>query len=225
MFGAALRLFRRKELRAGVQYRKPARSGVCKHPQIFTMPRSEQAGQAAQTPGEATGDIMLIRSICSALMLCAAMASQADELTEAKRSDIKKLIASTGSDRIAAQFAGAVTQSLSHALKAAHPDLPERIFVSIRHDLTAMFTEKMNAPEGMIDRVVPVYHKHFTHDEIRELLAFYQTAIGRKAIDVLPNVVGESTAIGQAWGRGLAPDIRRLIDAALGKEGIQMPGD
>lgn len=168
---------------------------------------------------------MLRRSICSALMLCTAMASHADELTEAKRSDIKKLIASTGSDRIAAQFAGAVTQSLAHTLKAAHPDVPERVFVSIRHDLTAMFTEKMNAPDGMIERVVPVYHKHFTHDEIRELLAFYQTAIGRKAIDVLPNVVGESTAIGQAWGRGLAADIRRLIDAALGKEGIDMPAD
>ena len=165
------------------------------------------------------------RLTCSALLLCAALASHADELTDAKRSDIRKLIASTGSDRIAAQFAGAVTQSLAHSLKAAHPDMPERMFAAIRQELTTMFAERMDAPGGMIDRVVPVYHKHFTHEEIRELLAFYQTAIGRKAIDVLPSVVGESTAIGQAWGRGLGPEIRRVVGAALGKEGYDMPGD
>lgn len=168
---------------------------------------------------------MLKQWICSALLLCAALASHADDLTDAKRSDIRKLIASTGSDRIAAQFAGAVTQSLAHSLKATHPDMPERMFAAIRQDLTTMFAERMDAPGGMIDRVVPVYHKHFSHEEIRELLAFYQTAIGRKAIDVLPSVVGESTAIGQAWGRGLGPEIRRVVGAALGKEGYAMPGD
>ncbi|HEY0844013.1 MAG TPA: DUF2059 domain-containing protein [Noviherbaspirillum sp.] len=169
---------------------------------------------------------MLIRSICPMLLLyIAAAASHADELTEAKRADIRKLIASTGSDRIAEQFSGAVTQSLAHTLKAAHPDIPERVFVAIRQDLSAMFAEKMNAPDGMIDRVVPVYHKHFSHAEIRELLGFYQTDIGRKAIDVLPSVVGESTAIGQAWSRGLGPEIRRLVGAALAKEGYELPGD
>lgn len=168
---------------------------------------------------------MFKRSICSLFLLCVAVASHADELTDTKRNDIKKLIVSTGGDRIAAQFAGAVTQSLAHSLKEAHPDMPERVFVSLRQELTAMFTERMNAPDGMIDRVVPVYHKHFTHEEILELLTFYQTGIGRKAIDVLPNVVGESTAIGHAWGRGLGPEIRRVVDAALKKEGFDMPHD
>lgn len=168
---------------------------------------------------------MLIRPICAAILLCVAAAGHADELTDAKRSDIRKLIASTGSDRISDQFAGAVTQSLAHSLKAANPEIPERLFVSLRHDLAAMFAEKMNAPDGMIERVVPVYHKHFTHAEIREMLAFYQTDIGRKAIEVLPSVVGESTAIGQAWGRGLGADIRRVVGAVLAKEGIAMPGD
>lgn len=168
---------------------------------------------------------MFKRLICLLLLLCAAMAVQADELTDAKRNDIKKLIVSTGGDKIAAQFAGAVTQSLAHSLKQAHPDMPERVFVSLRQELTVMFTDRMNAPDGMIDRVVPVYHKHFTHEEILELLAFYQTGIGRKAIDVLPNVVGESTAIGHAWGRGLGPEIRRVVDAALRKEGFEMPHD
>lgn len=168
---------------------------------------------------------MLIRTMCSALLLCAAAAGHADDLTDAKRADIRKLIASTGGDRIADQFAGAVTQNLAHTIKAQNPEIPERVFTSLRQDLTTMFIEKMNAPDGMIDRVVPVYHKHFSHAEIRELLAFYQTGIGRKAIEVLPSVVGESTAIGQAWVRGLGPDMRRVVSTALGKEGIEMPGD
>jgi uncharacterized protein len=155
-------------------------------------------------------------------MLCPVL-SHADELTAQKKEDIRKLIATTGGTKIAVQFAGALTQNLAKTLKAARPDVPERVFTVINSELIALLEERMNTPGGMVDRVIPVYDKHFTHSEIRELLAFYQTNIGRKAIDVLPKIIGESIAIGQAWGQSLGPEINRRVEAILKKEGIEIP--
>lgn len=156
------------------------------------------------------------------LMLCP-LHSHADELTAQKRDDIKKLMVTTGGTKVAIQFAGAISQNLAKALKAARPDIPERVFTVINGELITLLEERMNAPGGMVDQMIPVYDKYFTHPEIRELLAFYQTNIGRKAIDVLPKIVGESMAIGQTWGQSLGPEINRRVEAILKKENIEIP--
>lgn len=40
----------------------------------------------------------------------------------------------------------------------------------------------------------PIYARHFTVDELKELAAFYRTAIGGKALHEMPVVMGEFTA-------------------------------
>jgi hypothetical protein len=149
--------------------------------------------------------------------------SHADELTAQKRDDIKTLIVTTGGTNIAVQFGSALSQNLAKTLKAARPDIPERVFTVINKELITLFEERIDAAGGMVERVIPIYDKYFTHSEIRELLAFYQTNIGRKTIDVLPKIVSESMVIGQAWGQSLAPEINRRVEATLKKEGIVIP--
>ena len=40
----------------------------------------------------------------------------------------------------------------------------------------------------------PIYARHFTVDELKELTAFYQTPAGAKALREMPQVMGELTA-------------------------------
>lgn len=166
---------------------------------------------------------MYTRRICCLLLLLCPLVSGADELSPQKREDIRKLMVNTGGSKIAVQFAASITRNLAKALKAARPDVPERVFSVINSELLALFEERMSAPDGMIERVIPIYDKYFTHAEIRELLAFYDTQVGRKAVDVLPQIVGESMAAGQAWGQSLEPEINRRVEAALKREGIEIP--
>lgn len=144
----------------------------------------------------------------------------ADELTAAKRSDIRKLIDVTGGSQIASRFAAAMTQQMFSTLKAERPDVPDRALAVMQRELSALFNEKVDAPGGLIDDVVPIYSKYFSHAEIKELLAFYQSDVGRKAIAVLPQVVNESMLAGQRWGESMGPEIQRRVDAALRKEGL-----
>lgn len=149
--------------------------------------------------------------------------ARADELTPEKRADIRKLTEMTGAGKMAVQFADAMGQSTARTLKAARPDVPERVFAVINDELLALIQERMDTPGGLIDRVIPIYDRYFTHAEIKDLLAFYQTATGRKIVGVMPKVVSESFAAGQDWGKSLAPEIQRRVLATLKREGIEVP--
>jgi hypothetical protein len=143
-----------------------------------------------------------------------------EDTTAVKYRDIKQLIYITGSENIAKQFASTISQQLFRVLKASRPEIPERAFEIMDRELMALFSEKMSAPGELIDQVIPVYDKHFTHQEILELLAFYQTPIGKKTILVLPKVTNESMLAGQRWGQSLGPEIERRIINSLTREGL-----
>ena len=55
--------------------------------------------------------------------------------------------------------------------------------------------------------VVPVYDRHFSADELRQLIAFYQSPIGQKMISEQPAVLQESMEAGRQWGRKLGASI------------------
>jgi uncharacterized protein len=161
--------------------------------------------------------------IVLALLLASPAIGYPDELTPEKQADIRQLIDVTGGTRLAGQFANAAVQSVTATLKSSRQDVPERVIAVLNRELVTLFEERMNTPGGLIERMVAVYDRHFTHPEVKQLLAFYQTPIGRKTVEVLPAVMSESMAVGQAWGQSLAPEIRQRLAAALKKEGLEMP--
>jgi len=144
----------------------------------------------------------------------------ADQLTAGKRADIAQLIGVADGTKLSGQFAEVAAQNISARLKRTHPDLPPRVADAIRRDLIAMFEERATARGGLVDDIVGIYHRHFTHPEIKELLAFNRTPIGRKTLQLMPAIMSETTAAGRSWGRGLAPEVQRRVDAVLKKEGI-----
>ena len=73
-----------------------------------------------------------------------------------------------------------------------------------------------DAPEGFFDKVlnkidfdelimlyVPIYDKHFTHSEIKELIAYHESPIGKKVIEKQPLIMADSMQMGKAFGEKL----------------------
>ncbi|MBB3225462.1 hypothetical protein FHW69_000052 [Luteibacter sp. Sphag1AF] len=58
-----------------------------------------------------------------------------------------------------------------------------------------------NATNQLISRMVPVYQKHFTAEDIDGLLTFYKSPLGQKVITQMPATMSEGMVVGQAWGR------------------------
>ncbi|HYC47361.1 MAG TPA: DUF2059 domain-containing protein [Burkholderiales bacterium] len=155
----------------------------------------------------------------AALLFASAAAAQGDRLTAEKEADIRQLIGATGGTRLATQLADATTRPFYALLRQSRPDLNERALPVINRELLAFFKERLDAPGELNERILVLYHHRFTHAEIKELLAFYKTALGRKSLTITQLVSNESFD----WSRKHAPEMRRILEAALVKEGLTAP--
>ncbi len=167
---------------------------------------------------------MFTRTLTIFLLAVMPLFAHADELTSGKKTDILKLMDITGSGNIPAQIAGAITQDIAGSLKQTRPEIPDRFYANLDKDLTVFFKEKVNAPGGLIEKSVANYSKHFTHAELKEVLAFYQSPIGKKTITDMSTIMSEGMLEARKLAQSLGSEIDQRINAAFKKEGIALPG-
>jgi hypothetical protein len=146
--------------------------------------------------------------------------ARADELTEAKRADIRKLMDITGSGALGKQFAGIMTKQMVETLRRSRPDIPARTLDIVQREVTALISEKLDGPGGMLDRMVPLYAAAFSHQEIRDILAFYQTPTGKKAIAAMPALLRDGQKIGADMAKEIIPELKQRLKTALSNEGV-----
>ena len=68
---------------------------------------------------------------------------------------------------------------------------------------TKKYQSKLN-PDVLKDRAIPIYEKHFSAADIKEMIRFYQTSLGQKVVKEMPAVTAELQQAGQLGGKRLA---------------------
>ncbi|EIL96641.1 DUF2059 domain-containing protein [Rhodanobacter thiooxydans] len=54
---------------------------------------------------------------------------------------------------------------------------------------------------AVAQRMVPVFQRHFSGEEIEGLLKFYRSPLGQKVLTEMPAAMAEATQVGQQWGQ------------------------
>ncbi len=144
---------------------------------VFSFLFSLQYCVLGQTPGVLTG-------------------TNNEALVEArsKETDIKKLISAMGGEDLIKQ----TLPPLIAQLKQAMPQVSDE------------FWNEFQRPESikqMMELYVRIYDRHFTHEEIKGMLDFYNTSLGKKMIATMPLVWQETMQAGKQWGTELADRI------------------
>lgn len=167
-----------------------------------------------------------MRFLCTALLLALlsitampAASMAASDISPAKRAAIIQLMETTGSKNIGLQMGSAMIQNLVTAMKTGNPDLPDRAVAIIAEETRKLVEQKI---DDLLKTIVPIYDQYFTADEINELLAFYQTPIGKKTISVLPRLTQASMLAGQNWGQELFPELVKALQERFQAEGIEI---
>lgn len=164
---------------------------------------------------------MLSRLILMLAMSCGiSNIALADELTAEKYSDIERFLEVTGSASYLKEFATASKQQLFQGLKSEVPEMPDKALAVMEKEYMAVFTEKLAAPGGLKEQIVHVYDKYYTHQDVRELLAFYQSPIGKKLNRFAPSVFNEVSVAAQRWVQSIRPEFVKRTEAALKREGL-----
>ena len=148
--------------------------------------------------------------------------SAVENLSSAKKADIKKLLDVTGSLEIAKHMSESVVSQMSEALKQTRPDVPPETFDIIHEEVNKTISEAMVAKGGFIDLMIVLYHRYYTHDDIKGLLKFFQSPLGRKASSLGPVMSQEGFVIGQRWGERLGPIIDRRVRARIRDKGVDI---
>ena len=91
------------------------------------------------------------------------------------------------------------------------------------HEVFASFRNraaKLNFGNAMREDFIQIYSKFFTEQELRDVVAFYESPAGRKAIEVLPRIMTEGM---QAAERHISPQIEQAIKEAMEEQERKRP--
>jgi uncharacterized protein len=144
------------------------------------------------------------------------------KIDPAKEADIRKLMQLTGVENLSGQMMSNMEPSMKATLTQAFPP------GEYRAQLIELFLAKLRVKVSLaiVEGAVPTYDKYFTDDELHQLMAFYETAVGKKTITVMPQLMTElmtnSQQLGQQLGRdSLAevfdehPDLKQAMEQAV----------
>jgi hypothetical protein len=163
---------------------------------------------------------LAVAGVCAAVLSLAVppvVAAQSPD--EAHRKDIERLLEITGASQMGVQMATMISGQILDSLSKG-ADIPPKAIEVAKDVLNQEFKKAFEGPEGLTALIVAVYAKHFSHAEVRDLLAFYETPLGRKMISVTPAIFQESAAAGQGWAERNMARINAAVEARLRAEGF-----
>ncbi|SFG95169.1 DUF2059 domain-containing protein [Pedobacter insulae] len=110
---------------------------------------------------------------------------------------IQKMILVSGSDKT---YKVAISQMIDMMGKQ-NSNVPKEFL----DKMNTKFTQSSIA--DLIDKLVPIYKKHLTLSEINQMIAFYQSPVGKKFAEKTPLITQESMMVGQQWGMKIAKEM------------------
>lgn len=149
--------------------------------------------------------MVLAALLCLHLALPSAMA---DELTPEKRADIEKLLQVTDTLSLSKQMGMSVINQILKAKQAEKSEIPPEDIESLRNIISEVIDTNLGTLKEMF---IPLYHRHFSATEIKSLIDFYNSEVGKKTVKVMPQLMQESMMIGQLWAASIKPDLERRI--------------
>ncbi|MDP6978442.1 MAG: DUF2059 domain-containing protein [Myxococcota bacterium] len=105
---------------------------------------------------------------------------------------------------VGADMSQEIAGFLSAQLRPAYPLVPEETWVEVFETVDGKEVEAL---------IAGIYTRHFTRDELLELVAFYKSPIGKRFVELLPVVMQESMALGNEWNQRKVNEVVEALKA------------
>jgi uncharacterized protein len=109
----------------------------------------------------------------------------------------------------AAKLGEQLWPTMFEALKRTQPSVPESAWEEIDREFRSYFSS-----DEFLNSIATVYARHFNEDELKQLAAFYETPLGKKVVQNLPEIGQECFSVGASAGRDLT---QRALERLKGK--------
>jgi hypothetical protein len=127
----------------------------------------------------------------------------------------RQIIALKGGDNIFNVLIPGVIEQGKYMFEQQNPNLGKElrdVANKLRTDFAARQAE-------LNSEVARIYARHFTEKEIKDILTFYQSPLGRKLIAEEPKALDSSMTFAQEWARTLSDEVVRKMREEMKKLG------
>ena len=158
----------------------------------------------------------VIRLVAVVIALGAVIpAAQAQQPSTASMQLAKQLIATKGATATFNPLIAGVVEQAKLLFLQQNPGLAKdlnEVAVKIRADLQPRFSE-------INDEVAKLYATTFTEQELKEILAFYQSPAGEKMLTAEPNIIEQSMTFAGNWANKLSEEVVTKMRDEMKKRG------
>ena len=145
-----------------------------------------------------------------------------EEIEPEKLEAIRELMRVTNAQANRAEFSAAFTRQMLTILRAKNPDLSEKAIQIVTDEVTVTINEELD-DESLQLLIYPIYAKYLTLEELQGLIVFNNSSVGRKANQVMPQLMQESLEAAQQWSQMVGPKISKRVAVRFREEGITTP--
>jgi uncharacterized protein len=159
--------------------------------------------------------IMRLLICCAALMFAGFVSAQ--PISEEMKADTRTLLEMSGALKIGEQMGNAVSQQIITAMRNQNANVPTSATDIVAEVVRKNINEFANDP-AMMDGLIAIYAKYYTHEEILALIELYKSPLGIKMMATGAQVTQESAQFGQTLflqrGPKIQEDIKQELQAA-----------
>lgn len=91
----------------------------------------------------------------------------------------------------------------------------ERFINEFSKEFSGEVKEKRQA---LLDMIVAIHAKHYTPDDVKAIIAFYQTPVGKKMAGLAAKLSMETMQVGQAWGQEIGQRVGQRVGQRIEAE-------
>ena len=132
----------------------------------------------------------------------------------------RQVVDATHASSFADRMLDQMKTGLTNSLNAVNPGRGPDVAAVVNDTFVPAFRAKL--PQ-LTDAIIHVYAENFNVEELKEILAFYQSDIGKKLVERTPKMVQEQAQISQLIIGGEMPEINAAVAGALDKHGLKKP--
>jgi hypothetical protein len=140
----------------------------------------------------------------------------------APRPDIVALLDATGSiDALDKLFTPETMEAQMRTMmkpESAPPDQRAKMERFIKEFSKEFSGEVKQQRQALLDLIIAIHAKHYTPDDVKAIIAFYQTPVGKKMAGLAVKLSMETMQTAQAWGQEIGQRVGQKVGQRIEAE-------
>jgi uncharacterized protein len=149
-----------------------------------------------------------------AFVACASPAV-AQQPTAGAMATAKELMQVKGATNMFDPLVPGIIESAKNAFLPTNPGL----FRELNEVAAILRTQFASRRNEILDEIARLYAQRFSEAEMKEVIAFYKSPVGRKFVADEPEVIDQGLARTQAWSNKLSDDVLNRFRSEMKKKG------